>query len=67
MEPNDWENPQVVGRNKEPGHVTLVPFADETTALVGDREASPFFQLLNGQWQFAFAASPAEAPQGLFQ
>jgi beta-galactosidase len=66
MEVNDWENPLVVGRNKEAGHVTLVPFADEATALVGDRNASPFFQLLNGQWQFQFAPSPAEAPEGFF-
>ena len=32
---NDWENPQVVGRNKEPGHATLMPFADQAAALTG--------------------------------
>jgi len=31
---NDWENPQVIGRNKEPAHATLVPYADAATALV---------------------------------
>ncbi|MHC4426651.1 MAG: hypothetical protein ACYSYV_11220, partial [Planctomycetota bacterium] len=24
----DWENPEVIGRNKEPGHCTLVPYPD---------------------------------------
>ncbi len=49
---NDWENPEVVGRNKEPGHCTLMPYPDVETALACEREASPFFQSLNGQWKF---------------
>ena len=28
----DWENPDVVGRNKEPGHVTYIPYADVPAA-----------------------------------
>jgi beta-galactosidase len=48
IQPNDWENPQVVGRNKQPAHATSIPYADEPTALDGDRNKSPFFQLLNG-------------------
>ena len=48
----DWENPQVLGRNKEDAHVTLVPYANIESALKGDRLASPFFKLLNGDWKF---------------
>ena len=46
----DWSNPEVVGRNKEPGHATLVPFADVEPALAAhagliiDREASKALQ-----------------------
>ena len=29
----DWENPAVVGRNKEPAHAWYVPFPDIATAL----------------------------------
>ena len=36
----DWENPAVVGRNKEPGRCTSVPFSDVATALGGERDAS---------------------------
>lgn len=61
---NDWENPRVVGINKEPAHATLLPFADEASALVGERELSPYFHLLNGEWQFQAAPNPASAPQG---
>ena len=61
---NDWENPKVVGRNKEPGHATLLPYADEATALAADRSASPYFRLLNGEWKFQVATSPGAAPEG---
>jgi beta-galactosidase len=60
----DWENHQVVGRNKEPGHVPSVPYADEPSALAGEREASPYFKLLNGDWKFHYASNPASAAPG---
>ncbi len=58
----DWENPEVFGRNKEPAHCTLLPYPDESTALVGTREASPFFQFLNGRWKFHWVRKPADRP-----
>ncbi len=64
---NDWENPQVVGINKLPGHTTLVPYPDETIALTGDREKSPYFQLLNGKWKFYYAVNPDSVPAGFYQ
>ena len=63
MQPRDWENPQVVGRNKQPAHATLLPYADLTTAMTGERNSSPYFQLLNGDWQFHFVPTPAAAPE----
>ena len=50
--PHDWENPEMIGSHKEPAHATLVPYADAASALAGDREASPWFMLLNGDWKF---------------
>jgi len=64
MQMNDWENPQVIGRNKEPGHVTLTPYPDERQALAGRREASPRFCLLNGDWAFYWSPTPEESPEG---
>jgi beta-galactosidase len=57
-----WQDHEVVGSHKEPPHCTLVPFADQRSALAGDRDASPFFKLLNGEWKFHYASRPAEAP-----
>ncbi len=64
---NDWQDPSVIGRNKERGHATLVVYADEQAALIGDREDSPYFQLLNGDWRFNWAPNPASAPEGFEQ
>jgi beta-galactosidase/beta-glucuronidase len=60
----DWENPHVLARHREPAHATLIPFADVETAVQGERAASPFFKLLNGSWQFYYAASPSDLPHG---
>ena len=58
----DWENPRIVGRNKEPGHVPLLPSADEHAALTGQRADSPYFRLLNGSWRFHCAPNPVSVP-----
>ena len=63
---NDWENPQVVGINKRPPHATLTPFADEAAALAGQHKVSPFVQLLNGLWQFLYAANPDVVSDDVF-
>ena len=64
---DDWQNPLIGGRNKEPGHVTLVPYGDEASALAGNRQASPYFKLLNGDWKFKWAPNPASAPEGFHE
>ncbi|MGD0110315.1 MAG: glycoside hydrolase family 2 TIM barrel-domain containing protein [Armatimonadota bacterium] len=61
---NDWENPQLLHRNREPAHATLVPYPDGETALSGERGSSPFFRLLNGEWRFCYLSSPQSAPTG---
>src|SRR5512141_314139 len=67
LQPRDWENPRIVGRNKQPAHATLVPYTDLNTALSGKREQSPYFQLLNGDWQFHFAPTPDAAPENFYR
>jgi len=59
----DWMNLDVQGRNTEPPHAYLIPYASRESALSEAREASPFFHLLNGNWKFHYSESPEEAPQ----
>ncbi len=61
---NDWENPQLLSRRREPARAALVPYADAESALTGERGASPFFKLLNGAWSFYYAPSPMLLPTG---
>ncbi len=57
----DWENPKIIGRNKEIAHNTLIPFGDLKSALKG-RNNSPFFRSLNGLWKFNWVKKPADRP-----
>ena len=57
---NDWEDPNMVGRNKEAPHATLMPFPDSAGALAGDRTASPWFHSLNGPWRFHWSPRAPE-------
>ena len=63
----DWENPEVFGRNKEPGHCTLMPYPGIARALEGTREASPYYKLLNGNWKFKWVERPADRPCGFYK
>jgi beta-galactosidase len=63
----DWENPHVVGRNKEPGHATLMPFADTIKAASGNRDQSPFFLSLNGTWKFHWSSNPQTRPRDFYR
>ena len=60
--PNDWENIHVLHRNREPEHVTLIPYPDIESARMKPREASPLSMSLNGMWRFKWVQRPAEAP-----
>jgi beta-galactosidase len=58
----DWENPAVIGRNKQPAHVPLGAYANRNQAASCERSASSFVKLLNGKWKFHLAQSPDQVP-----
>ncbi|MHA1146760.1 MAG: glycoside hydrolase family 2 TIM barrel-domain containing protein [Promethearchaeota archaeon] len=55
----DWENPFIIGINKEPAHCTLIPYSTIEEAQKG-RDVSSFFKSLNGKWKFKWVKKPAE-------
>ena len=61
-----WENPEVFAINKEPTHVTFIPFASMEEALKG-WQASSNHQSLNGNWFFRHSQSPESRPQDFFR
>ncbi|HFB98617.1 MAG TPA: beta-galactosidase, partial [Bryobacterales bacterium] len=64
---NDWENPEVIGKNKEPAHATLMVYPDAASAKEGRREASPFFRSLNGTWKFHWVPRPEDRPRRFYE
>jgi len=64
---NDWENSEVVQRNREPARCTWYPFPDVETALKGDPARSPFVKSLNGTWKFHWVKKPADRPEGFYE
>jgi len=63
----NWEDPTVIGLNKEPGHATLMPYADVESALECRRETSPFYRSLNGKWKFNWVNKPADRPVDFYK
>lgn len=64
---NDWENEKVVSTNKEKYHVAVVPYADVTAALLGEKTLTPSYLNLNGNWKFNWVEKPADAPQDFYK
>ncbi|MCE9613994.1 MAG: DUF4981 domain-containing protein [Lentisphaerae bacterium] len=65
--PRDWENPQLLGINKEPAHATHTPFPDVAGALRGEPGQSPLVRLLDGRWKFHWAPHPDQRPADFYR
>ncbi len=63
----DWENPEMIGQNKEAAHCTHIPFIDAENALQNNVAPSPFYQSLNGDWKFHWVRKPDERPMDFYQ
>jgi beta-galactosidase/beta-glucuronidase len=62
-QPDDWNNPEVIARGKEPSHVPLKPYTKLSDALTGDKAVT---QSLNGPWAFYYAPLVEHAPDNFF-
>jgi len=63
----DWEDPAVIGRNREAAHCTLMPYSDISSAKKGRPQESPWFMNLNGAWKFKWVGRPEERPVEFFK
>lgn len=61
----DWMNLDVLGRQVEPPHAYMIPYASRESALTEAREGSLFFRLLSSRdWRFHYSEAPEHAPAG---
>ena len=56
-----WQMPQLTALNTLPPRATLTPYPTPEAARTLPREESPWFQSLNGVWDFTLLARPEEA------
>ena len=66
-QPNDWENPNVIGINKLPGRATSVSYSALEKAMGLDPAKSDRFQLLNGTWKFFWTPTPEKSPDDFYK
>lgn len=55
-----WENPELTSLNKLPPRATFYTFDTAARARGRVREKSPFFQSLDGRWEFRMLARPED-------
>jgi beta-galactosidase len=71
---NDWENETIFAINKEPAHVTTIPYPS-VESLTNDpffqtpwlTPKSSLYQSLNGNWKFNWVKQPSERPAGFYK
>ena len=61
--PRYFEDPQTLHVNTTPHHAYFIPFSSIESAVKKTREFSPYFTLLNGEWDFAYFESYTHLPQ----
>ena len=64
----EWENPEFFQINREKPRATFYSFPSITEALEGkDWKASPFYQSLNGTWDFYYTDSVQARPEEFYK
>jgi hypothetical protein len=61
------ENKDVIKINREDPHATLMPFANEKSALTKERMQSSYCKLLNGEWSFKWSPDPNVRPADFYK
>lgn len=61
------ENPSMYAEGQEPAHVPYVAFDDVSGALEGNWDNSPYYQSLEGQWDFKWSKRPEDVPVAFFE
>lgn len=64
----EWENPEIFQINREAPTASLYRYENAKSALANESwENSSFYQSLNGEWSFHYAASVPERPTTFYQ
>jgi len=62
-----WKSPTTISFNRLPARASLLPFADIPNARTVSREKTPYFQSLNGEWDFTLLHRPEDVRNEMLQ
>ncbi len=63
----EWKDKSVLQVNTVKPHVSMMVFPCKHTAKTMERQLSPYFLSLNGQWKFHHVEKPANRPKNFFE
>ncbi|MFP9114404.1 glycoside hydrolase family 2 TIM barrel-domain containing protein [Flavobacterium sp. RHBU_3] len=63
---NEWENPQLIDRNKLEAHPQFIIYKNEKDAQANKPELSPWYKSLNGTWKFNIVKTPDQRPKDFY-
>lgn len=64
---NHWENHHLLHINRMPSHAHLITCKDEESAISREYGDNPYYQLLNGTWQFGYYKSVWDIPKNFLE
>jgi beta-galactosidase len=64
---NEWENPEIIDRNKEEAHAQFVLFENADRAMSLEDNESAFYKSLNGTWKFDIVKKPSDRPMDFYE
>ena len=62
-----WKSPATISFNRLPARASALPFADVKSARTLSREQTPYFQSLNGTWDFTLLHRPEDVRNEMLQ
>ena len=62
-----WKDIQTVGVNREPARTAFMTYENRDQALTLDKASSPYYQLLNGTWNFYYVDAYKDLPANIEQ
>ena len=60
----DWENPEMIGQNKEAAHCTHIPFIDAENALQNNVASLPFYPIIKRRLEIPLGMQTRRASRG---
>ena len=62
----EWQNLEVFEINRNAPRATFITYDDENKVIEDDYHASPYYKLLNGDWQFNWSKNPSTVPENFW-